>query len=234
MAGHSRSKNGVAWLAYVPAIHVFLGCKDVDARHKAGHDVVIVVARFFPGEFSVSSTSHYPAATVHERDENHTLSVIVDNEPGVLARVIGLFSGRGYNIESLTVSETEHQKHLSRITIVTRGTPMVIEQIKNQLDRLVPVHRVVDMTVTGPSIERELAMVKVRGKGDHRVESLRLADAFRARVIDATTESFVFEITGGSDKIDQFVALMLPLGLVEVSRTGVVAIGRGPDGMDPR
>jgi acetolactate synthase-1/3 small subunit len=171
---------------------------------------------------------------VHERVESHTLSVIVDNEPGVLARVIGLFSGRGYNIESLTVSETEHQKHLSRITIVTRGTPMVIEQIKNQLDRLVPVHRVVDMTVAGPAIERELAMVKVRGKGEHRVESLRLADAFRARVIDATTESFVFEITGGSDKIDQFVALMLPLGLIEVSRTGVVAISRGPEGMDPR
>jgi acetolactate synthase-1/3 small subunit len=182
----------------------------------------------------VSSTSHYPAATVHERVESHTLSVIVDNEPGVLARVIGLFSGRGYNIESLTVSETEHQKHLSRITIVTRGTPMVIEQIKNQLGRLVPVHRVVDMTVTGPSIERELAMVKVRGKGEHRVEALRLADAFRARVIDATTESFVFEITGATEKIDQFVALMLPLGLVEVSRTGVVAISRGPEGMDPR
>ncbi len=182
----------------------------------------------------MSSTTHYPAATVHENVESHTLAVIVDNEPGVLARVIGLFSGRGYNIESLTVSETEHQKHLSRITIVTRGTPMVIEQIKNQLDRLVPVHRVVDMTAAGPSIERELAMVKVRGKGEHRVEALRLADAFRARVIDATTESFVFEITGGSDKIDQFVTLMLPLGLVEVSRTGVVAIGRGPQGMDPR
>ena len=122
--------------------------------------------------------------------------MLVDNEPGVLARVIGLFSGRGYNIESLTVSETEHQAHLSLITVVTTGTPMVIEQIKNQLDRLVPVHRVVDMTLTGRSIERELAMVKVRGKGENRVEALRLADAFRARVIDATTESFVFEITG--------------------------------------
>ena len=120
------------------------------------------------------------------RSRRHTLSVLVDNEPGVLARVIGLFSGRGYNIDSLTVSETEHEKHLSRITIVTRGTPMVIEQIKNQLERLVPVHRVVDMTLAGPSIERELAMVKVRGKGEHRVEALRLADAFRARVIDAT------------------------------------------------
>jgi acetolactate synthase-1/3 small subunit len=166
-----------------------------------------------------------------ETIETHTLAVLVDNEPGVLARVIGLFSGRGYNIESLTVSETEHERHLSRITIVTRGTPMVIEQIKNQLDRLVPVHRVVDMSLAGRAIERELAMVKVRGKGDDRVEALRLADAFRARVIDATTESFVFEITGGTAKIDQFVALMLPLGLIEVSRTGIVAISRGAEGM---
>jgi acetolactate synthase-1/3 small subunit len=180
---------------------------------------------------NLATTTHYPAATIREKIESHTLAVIVDNEPGVLARVIGLFSGRGYNIESLTVSETEHDRHLSRITIVTRGTPMVIEQIKNQLDRMVPIHRVVDMTVAGPSIERELAMVKVRGKGDDRVEALRLSDAFRARVIDATTESFVFEITGGSEKIDQFIALMLPLGLVEVSRTGIVAIGRGPEGM---
>src|SRR6516225_9075927 len=177
------------------------------------------------------NTTHYPAATVSEQVETHTLSVLVDNEPGVLARVIGLFSGRGYNIESLTVSETEHEKHLSRITIVTRGTPMVIEQIKSQLDRLVPVHRVVDMTVAGPHIEGGLAMVKVRGKGDHRMEALRLAAAFRARVIDASTESFVFEITGASDKIESFVALMIPLGLVEVSRTGIVAIGRGPEGM---
>jgi acetolactate synthase I/III small subunit len=177
------------------------------------------------------STTHYPAAPVAQKSERHTLAVLVDNEPGVLARVIGLFSGRGYNIESLTVSETEHERHLSRITIVTRGTPMVIEQIKNQLERLVPVHRVVDMTIAGPSIQRELAMVKVRGKGDNRVEALRLADAFRARVIDAGTESFVFEITGASDKIESFIALMIPLGLVEVSRTGIVAIGRGPEGM---
>ena len=163
--------------------------------------------------------------------ERHTLSVLVDNEPGVLARVIGLFSGRGYNIDSLTVSETEHEKQLSRITIVTTGTPMVIEQIKNQLERLVPVHRVIDVTIGGKSIERELAMVKVRGTGERRVEALRLSDAFRARVIDATTESFVFELTGKSDKIDQFVGLMLPLGLVEVSRTGIVAITRGPEAM---
>jgi acetolactate synthase-1/3 small subunit len=163
--------------------------------------------------------------------ERHTLSVLVDNEPGVLARVIGLFSGRGYNIDSLTVSETEHEKHLSRITIVTTGTPMVIEQIKNQLERLVPVHRVIDVTVGGKSIERELAMVKVRGTGERRVEALRLSDAFRARVIDATTESFVFELTGKTDKNDQFVGLMLPLGLVEVSRTGIVAITRGPEAM---
>ena len=177
------------------------------------------------------NTSHYQSATVIEAPERHTLAVLVDNEPGVLARVTGLFSGRGYNIESLTVSETEHAKHLSRITIVTTGTPMVVEQIKNQLDRLVPVHRVTDLTLADKSIERELAMVKVRGTGDDRVEALRLADAFRARVIDATTESFIFEITGRSDKIDGFIDLMLPLGLVEVSRTGVVAIARGPEGM---
>jgi len=180
---------------------------------------------------STAATSHYPASTTAEQVESRTLCVLVDNEPGVLARVIGLFAGRGYNIDSLTVSETEHEKHLSRITIVTRGTPMVIEQIKNQLDRLVPIHRVVDMTLAGPSIQRELAMVKVRGTGEPRVEALRLADAFRARVIDATTESFVFEITGNTDKINQFIDLMRPLGLVEVSRTGVAAIGRGPEGM---
>jgi acetolactate synthase-1/3 small subunit len=166
-----------------------------------------------------------------QRAEAHTLCVLVDNEPGVLARVIGLFSGRGYNIDSLTVSETEHQKHLSRITIVTHGTPMVIEQIKNQLERLVPIHRVIDMTTEGKAIERELAMVKVRGKGEKRVEALQLAEAFRARIIDTTTESFVFEVTGSSDKIESFVNLMLPLGLVEVSRTGIVAIARGPEGM---
>src|SRR6201982_3489638 len=142
---------------------------------------------------NASTTSHYPAASVSQQIETHTLSVLVDNEPGVLARVIGLFSGRGYNIDSLTVSETEHERHLSRITIVTHGTPMVIEQIKNQLDRLGAGQRVLHMTLAGPAIERELAMVKVRGKGDERVEALRLADAFRARVIDATTESFVFE-----------------------------------------
>ena len=180
------------------------------------------------------TTSHYPAAPTVQKSETHTLSVLVDNEPGVLARVIGLFSGRGYNIESLTVSETEHEKHLSRITIVTTGTRMVIEQIKNQLDRLVPIHRVVDMTEVGSSIQRELAMVKVRGKGDDRIEALRLADAFRARAIDASLDSFVFEITGATDKIDKFISLMIPLGLVEVSRTGVAAIARGPEGMGAR
>ncbi|HXL12852.1 MAG TPA: acetolactate synthase small subunit [Bradyrhizobium sp.] len=167
----------------------------------------------------------------HEPSEAHTLSILVQNEPGVLARVIGLFSGRGYNIESLTVSETESQKHVSRITIVTTGTPMVIEQIKHQLDRMIPVYRVVDMTLSGRSIERELAMLKLRGTGEHRVETLRLAEAFRARVLDATTESFVFEITGSSAKINQFIELMRPLGLVEISRTGVAAIGRGAEGM---
>ncbi|MDQ0439712.1 acetolactate synthase-1/3 small subunit [Kaistia dalseonensis] len=161
--------------------------------------------------------------------ETHTLSVLVDNEPGVLARVIGLFSGRGYNIESLTVSETEHEKHRSRITVVTTGSPQVIEQIKAQLERMVPVHRVMDLTVTGKAIERELLLIKVRGAGELRSEALRLAEAFRARVIDATTESFVFELTGKTDKLDQFILLMQPLGLVEVSRTGVAAITRGPD-----
>jgi acetolactate synthase-1/3 small subunit len=175
--------------------------------------------------------SAYPVGRPEQKHGRHTMSVLVDNEPGVLARVIGLFSGRGYNIESLTVSETEQHKHMSRITIVTTGTPMVIQQIKHQLDRMIPVFRVVDMTLTGRSIERELAMVKVKGKGDARVEALRLADAFKARVIDATTESFVFEITGNSEKISQFVSLMAPLGLVEVARTGVAAIARGPDGM---
>ena len=178
-----------------------------------------------------ASASHYPAAKDADAIEHRTLSVLVNNEPGVLARVVGLFSGRGYNIDSLTVSETEHEKHLSRITIATTGTPMVIEQIKNQLERLVPVHRVTDLTATGRAIERELALVKVRGKDVNRVEALRLADAFRARVIDATTESFIFELTGKADKIDQFVLLMAPLGLVEVSRTGIVAIARGPEGM---
>ena len=167
----------------------------------------------------------------HDPNETHTLSVLVANEPGVLARVIGLFSGRGYNIESLTVSETESQKHVSRITIVTTGTPMVIQQIKHQLDRMIPVYQVVDMTLTGKSIERELAMVKVKGSGDQHIEAMRLAEVFRARVVDATNESFVFEITGGTSKINQFVDLMRPIGLVEVSRTGVAAIGRGPERM---
>ncbi len=190
------------------------------------------VSANFRGETTMNQpASAYFMEERHDPTESHTLSVLVQNEPGVLARVIGLFSGRGYNIESLTVSETESQKHVSRITIVTTGTPMVIEQIKHQLDRMVPVYRVVDMTLTGRSIERELAMVKVRGTGEHRVEALRLAEAFRARVIDATTESFVFEITGNSAKINQFIDLMRPLGLVEVSRTGVAAIGRGAEGM---
>ncbi len=161
--------------------------------------------------------------------EQHTLAVVVDNEAGVLARVIGLFSGRGYNIDSLTVTETEHRAHLSRITIVTTGTPMVIDQIKAQLRRLVPVHEVRDLTTDGASVERDLALVKVLGKGELRVEALRLADAFRARVVDATTESFIFEITGKADKIDQFISLMKPVGLIEVTRTGVVAIARGTE-----
>ncbi|MGA0561625.1 acetolactate synthase small subunit [Ancylobacter sp. VNQ12] len=167
----------------------------------------------------------------HEAPERHTLSMLVDNEPGVLARIVGLFSGRGYNIDSLTVSEVSHDSKLSRITVVTTGAPMIIEQIKSQLDRLVPVHRVVDLTVVGKAVERELALIKVRGKGEMRQEALLIAESFRARTVDTTLESFVFEITGKPEKIDQFVSLLEPLGLVEVSRTGVAAIGRGPEGM---
>ena len=159
--------------------------------------------------------------------ERHTLAVLVENEPGVLARVIGLFSGRGYNIDSLTVAEVDQTGHLSRITIVTSGTPQVIEQIKAQLGRIVTVHEVHDLTVEGPSVERELAMFKVTGKGDSRVEALRLADIFRANVVDSTLESFVFEITGAPEKIDAFADLMRPLGLSEVARTGVAALSRG-------
>ena len=165
-----------------------------------------------------------------ETTTRHTIAVVVDNEPGVLARVIGLFSGRGYNIESLTVSETDQARNLSRITIVTSGTPMIIEQIKAQLDRLVPVHAVRDLTIEGPHLERELALIKVAGTGEKRVESLRIADIFRANVIDSTIESFVFELTGSAEKIGAFINLMVPLGLVDVSRTGVVAISRGPAG----
>ena len=158
---------------------------------------------------------------------SHTISVLVDNEPGVLARVIGLFSGRGYNIESLTVAETRHKRGLSRITIVTTGTAMIIEQIKAQLSRLVPIHNVADLTLDGPSVEREVALVKVVGTGEHRVEALRIADIFRARVVDSSNESFVFEIVGDTGKLDAFAELMKPLGLVDLSRSGVVAISRG-------
>ncbi|MEM7544248.1 MAG: acetolactate synthase small subunit [Pseudomonadota bacterium] len=160
-------------------------------------------------------------------EERHTLSVIVDNEAGVLARVIGLFSGRGYNIESLTVAETDHTGHLSRITIVTRGTPQIIEQIKAQLSSLVPVHDVHDLTVEGAAVERELALVKVGGTGEKRLEAMRMADVFRASVVDTTLESFVFELTGDPEKIDAFVELMRPLGLIEIARTGVAAMARG-------
>jgi acetolactate synthase-1/3 small subunit len=173
------------------------------------------------------SKSVYGSGPKQEEIATHTLSVLVDNEPGVLARVIGLFSGRGYNIESLTVAETDHVEHLSRITIVCSGTPMVIEQIKNQLGRLVPVHKVSDLTIEGPYVERELALVKVSGEGERRIEALRIADIFRARVVDSTLESFTFEITGTYGKIDAFINLMRPLGLVDVSRTGSAAITRG-------
>ena len=170
--------------------------------------------------------------TAKEEVENsYTIAVLVDNEPGVLARVVGLFSGRGYNIESLTVAEVSHEDGFSRITIVTSGTPMIIEQIKAQLSRLVPVHNVSDLTLEGSSVERELALVKVAGSGEKRVESLRIADIFRARVLDSTNESFVFEIVGDTGKLNAFIELMQPLGLIDVSRTGVVAIARGVDAL---
>jgi acetolactate synthase-1/3 small subunit len=180
-----------------------------------------------PAALSPYSSSAGKAARI----ETHTLSVLVDNEPGVLARVVGLFSGRGYNIESLTVAEVAHAQQLSRITIVTTGSPETIEQISHQLERIVPIHKVTDLSLLGAAVERELAMIKVKGKGENRTEAMRLAEAFRARVIDATTESFIFELTGAPKKIDDFVELMRPVGLVEVSRTGVAAITRGPNAM---
>lgn len=160
-------------------------------------------------------------------EEQHVMSVLVDNESGVLHRVVGLFSGRGYNIESLTVAEVDADARLSRITIVTSGTPRIVAQIRAQLERLVPVHKVSDLTADAPSVSRELALVKVKGKGNARVESLRIADIFRAHVVDSTNDSFVFEIVGGSEKLDAFIDLMRPLGLIDLSRTGVVAIARG-------
>jgi len=177
------------------------------------------------------NTTHYPSAPTAQPIARHTLAVIVDNEPGVLARIAGLFSGRGYNIESLTVSETEHEKHLSRITVVTSGTANVIDQIKAHLDRLVPVHRVVDLTLQGEALERELCLLKVVGKGDYRVEAMRLAAAFGARTLDASLTSFVFELTGSTEEIERFIKLMTVVGLTEVSRTGIAAMSRGPDAM---
>jgi acetolactate synthase I/III small subunit len=176
------------------------------------------------------STSHSAYAlrdTHHEAVERHTLTVVTENEAGVLARVTGLFTARGYNIDSLTVAEVDHTGHRSRFTIVTTGTPSVIEQIKAQLGRIVVVHEVHDLTVEGSAVERELALFKVEGKGEKRVEALRLADIFRANVVDSTLESFVFEVTGTSGKIDAFAELMRPLGLVEMARTGVAALSRG-------
>ena len=181
--------------------------------------------------------SAYFIVETKEKPRTHVLSILVDNQPGVLARVIGLFSGRGYNIESLTVSETSHDKHLSRITIVSSGTLQVLEQIKKQLERMVPVHRVTDLTLESEisghekPLERELALVKVAGEGNDRLEAMRIADAFKATVIDASTNHFTFEVTGRVNKVEQFISIMEPLGLVEVCRTGVAAVARGHEGM---
>ncbi len=168
-------------------------------------------------------------AEISNLERHHTIAILVDNEPGVLARVIGLFAGRGYNIESLTVSEIDAIKGYSRITIVTSGTEMVIEQIKALLARLVPVHKVEDLSLEGPCLERELALVKILNLGEQRIEALRIADMFRARAVDSTLESFVFELTGSPRKIDAFIELMDGLGEIEISRGGVVAIARGSD-----
>jgi acetolactate synthase-1/3 small subunit len=176
---------------------------------------------------STSHSAYNLRSTYTEVVERHVLAVIVDNEPGVLARVIGLFSGRGYNIESLTVAETDHKGHTSRITIVTSGTPQILDQIEAQLGRIVSVHEVHDLTAEGPAVERELALLKVSGTGETRVEALRLADIFRAKVMDSTLESFIFEITGSPEKVDAFADLMRPLGLSEMVRTGVAALSRG-------
>jgi len=173
--------------------------------------------------------SPYSSALGTENVETHTLSIVVDNEPGVLARVVGLFSGRGYNIESLTVAEVAHAEHLSRITIVTSGPAAAIEQIGHQLNRLVPVHNVKDLTLTGRAIDRELAMIKVAGTGVARQEAQRLGEVFHAHVIDTTPESFIFELTGTAKKIDDFVEVMRPLGLVEVARTGIAAMTCGKE-----
>jgi acetolactate synthase-1/3 small subunit len=173
------------------------------------------------------SASVYAPAPLQEAAQKHTLSVLVDNEPGVLARVVGLFSGRGYNIDSLTVAETDQSKHLSRITVICSGTQVVIEQIIAQLERLVPVRNVHNLTAQGKHVERELALLKVVGKSEARIEALRIADIFRARVVDSTTESFVFEVTGTTEKIEAFIELMRPLGMVDLSRSGVAAISRG-------
>lgn len=176
---------------------------------------------------ATSKSAYNLKSTMGDDIETHTLAVLVDNESGVLARVIGLFSGRGYNIESLTVAEVDHGENLSRITVVTTGTPSIIVQIKAQLGRMVAVHDVHDLTVEGPSVERELALIKVGGTDEKRVEALRTSEVFRAKVVDTTLESFVFELTGTPEKIDAFVELMRPLGLIDVARTGVAAIARG-------
>lgn len=160
--------------------------------------------------------------------ERHVLTVTVDNEAGILARIAGMFTARGYNIDSLTVADITENHSVSRITIVTNGPPAVIDQIRYQLERLVPVHKVVDLTEVGPYVERELALIKVAGTGEKRVEALRVAEIFRARPVDTTTESFVFELTGAPSKIDSFISLMRGLGVVEVGRTGVVGMARGP------
>ncbi|WP_374575832.1 acetolactate synthase small subunit [Phenylobacterium sp.] len=175
--------------------------------------------------------SVYDLSHQDEAESQATFAILVDNEPGVLHRLVGLFAARGYNIESLTVAETDRRAHTSRVTIVTRGAPHVLAQIEAQLQKMVATRHVQDVTRDPNGIERELALVKVKSTGPERVEALRVADIFRAKVIDTTHESFVFELTGASNKIDKFIDLMRPLGLVELSRTGVLSLTRGAEAL---
>lgn len=184
---------------------------------------------------SIAEQNAHSTYEIIERDnleERHIIGILVDNEFGVLSRVIGLFSSRGYNINSLTVSEVDVERNLSRITIATTGTPAVITQILALLDRLVPVHEVRDLTMDSPHIERTLGLVKVITQtSEARSEAQKIADRFGARTIDSTTESFIFELSDTSDNLNHFIDVLTPYGVKEICRTGITAIARGKDRM---
>jgi acetolactate synthase-1/3 small subunit len=159
-----------------------------------------------------------------DRSEKHILSLMVENQPGVLSRIAGLFSGRGFNIESLCVAETA-EADVSRITLVTCGHMGVIEQIKKQLNKLINVIKVVDFMDT-PFVQRDLALIKIRAKPEHRAEILRITDIFRGRVVDVGSEYYTLEVTGDLDKIDAILGLLTPMGIKEIARTGTIALPR--------